>query len=81
MIRRVRPRLINIVDFEASIRRDEIRLNGGDVYARHLGGWMVISEVTAPGLALNILNREKVKRNPLSYITHAPVPQPTSRTR
>lgn len=76
MIRRVRPRLVNIIDFEASIRRDEIRLNGGDVYARHLGGWMVIGEVTTPGLAFNILDAAK-STTKLSVL-HYPRPSTTA---
>ena len=48
MIRREGPRLVHIVDLEANIRRDEVWLDGGDVHARHLGGWVLVPELNCP---------------------------------
>ena len=50
----VGPWLVDIVDFKASIRRDEVWLDRRDINSSHLGGWMLIREVATPGLALDL---------------------------
>lgn len=49
-----RPLLVDIVDFEADIWRDEPRLDRGNIHARHLRVWVLISKVAGSGLALEL---------------------------
>lgn len=46
-----RPSLVDIVDLEAEIRRNESWLDWGNIHTRYLGGRVLIREITSPLLA------------------------------
>lgn len=75
------PGLVDVVHFEATVRWKEIWLDRRNIDARHFGGWILVGEFA------NQDPRETFRPPNISdweqatYIAHAPVPVPTSRTR
>ena len=71
------PGLVDVIDFEADVGRHEAWLDRGDIDARDFCGGMLVGEIASEYVS------ERGARwfAKITYITQAPVPQPTSRTR
>ena len=55
----IRPRFVDVIDFKASVRGDEVWLDRRYVYACHLGGWVVIREIANERLELDQEDRAR----------------------